>query len=257
MGAWGPGLFSDDLALDVRGDYRELIEDGVDDEEAGRRILEKYVESSDDPDEGPTFWLALAFTQSKLGRLDSRVKDRALAIIERGEGLHVWEDDPKLLAKRKVVLGKVKAQLTGPQPPCRKLRPPSRHVTDLVAGDVLLFRTGERCALLRVARIEDHRLSVAPILVALDYDGAEPPSVERINQLPDQPEARPAIRFTPSPWATTRWRPMVFKRVDYRNAGFVRLGRIERRPGDETLQPQSYGWWAALAEELTRFLKSA
>lgn len=256
MGAWGPGLFSDDLALDVLSDYRELIEDGVEDAEATRRVLEKYAESIKDPDEGPTLWLALAFTQSKLGRLDPVAKNRALAVIDRGEGLQVWEEDPRLLAKRKAVVGKVKAQLTGPQPPRRRLRPPHRHVTDLVAGDILLFRVGERCALLRVARIDDHRLSAAPIVVALDFDGAEPPLMERINQLPDRPEPRREIRFTRTPWATIRWRPMVFKRIDYRDAGLRRLGRMDGRPGDEDIQPQTYGWWAALAEELTRFLNN-
>jgi len=34
MGAWGPAIFSDDLACDIRTDYRELLEDGVAGEEA-------------------------------------------------------------------------------------------------------------------------------------------------------------------------------------------------------------------------------
>src|SRR5947209_8139499 len=147
MGAWGPGLFSDDLAMDVRSEFRELIEDGVGDAEATRRIIEAHAGSIEDPDEGPTFWIALAFTQSKLGRLDAMVHDRALEVIERGEGLHLWDHDPKLLAKRKEALEKVSAQLTGPQPPRKRVRPPSRRVTDLVSGDVLLFRAGTRCTL--------------------------------------------------------------------------------------------------------------
>ncbi|ACZ90620.1 hypothetical protein [Streptosporangium roseum] len=40
MSAWGVALFSDDTACDVRDTYRELIEDGVDDEEAARRVLD-------------------------------------------------------------------------------------------------------------------------------------------------------------------------------------------------------------------------
>src|SRR3990172_5253641 len=167
MGAWGPGLFSDDLACDVRGEYREVLEDGVQDNEATRRILERYGEEAADPDEGPTFWLALAFTQSKLGRLDSMVRDRALQVIERGEGLHMWQEDPQVLAKRKVVLEKIKAQLTGLQPTRRKLRKPKRHMTNLVPGDVLSFRAAGRCALLRVARLHESRIAVSPILVAL------------------------------------------------------------------------------------------
>lgn len=36
MGTWGTDLFADDLARDIRDDYREQIEDGVEDAEATR-----------------------------------------------------------------------------------------------------------------------------------------------------------------------------------------------------------------------------
>jgi hypothetical protein len=43
--------------------------------------------------------LALAVTQSKLDRLDSDIRDRALAVLDRGADLELWRrDSPKLLA---------------------------------------------------------------------------------------------------------------------------------------------------------------
>ena len=63
MGAWGPALFSDDLACDVRDEYRGLIEDGIDDDAATRQILNSQADALNDPDEGPVVWLALAVTQ--------------------------------------------------------------------------------------------------------------------------------------------------------------------------------------------------
>ncbi len=39
MGAWGPALFSDDIARYVRDAYRALTEDGLDDDAATRQIL--------------------------------------------------------------------------------------------------------------------------------------------------------------------------------------------------------------------------
>lgn len=125
MGGWGPGLFSDDLACDVRDAYREMIEDGLDDAEATRRVVAEFGESVNDPDENPTFWLALAFTQSAIGRLDPTIRDRAVGILERGEGLHLWEHDPNLLARRKRALEKVRVQFTGPQPPRKNSARPS------------------------------------------------------------------------------------------------------------------------------------
>ncbi|OUC97771.1 hypothetical protein CA984_09605 [Streptosporangium minutum] len=93
MSAWGVALFSDDTACDVRDAYRELIEDGVEDEEAVRRVLDGFGDALVDPDEGPVVWLALAWTQSKVGRLDATVRDRALGVIERGEGLERWQEE--------------------------------------------------------------------------------------------------------------------------------------------------------------------
>ncbi len=251
MGAWGPGLFSDDLACDVRSDYREMIEDGVPDDEATRRILEQYEEEAADADEGAVFWLALAFTQSKLGRLNPHVRDRALRAIQRGEGLHMWREDPKLLEKRKAALERVRIQLTGPQPAHRKLRKPTRHVTDLVPGDVLAFGAGGRCTLLRVARLEESRIAVTPILVALDFDGTDPPQGAALQALRDRPELRTGLPGPPRrPWDDTRFCVIYLPKADYRDAGFQRAGHIEPRPGDETLPFRTYMGWKLLATTL-------
>lgn len=48
MGAWGPAIFSDDTACDIRSDYRELLEDGVDDAEATQRVISEYQHLGDD-----------------------------------------------------------------------------------------------------------------------------------------------------------------------------------------------------------------
>jgi hypothetical protein len=57
VGTWGPGIFSDDTAADVRGDYRELVEDGVPDDvvPAGGTTsrLAPVVEPAPDPGQPP------------------------------------------------------------------------------------------------------------------------------------------------------------------------------------------------------------
>ena len=85
MGVWGTGLFSDDVACDIRDHYRQLLEDGAEDGSATRLTLEKfepYFEESDG-----IALIAFAVTQSKLGRLEPDVRDRALAVIDVGADL--------------------------------------------------------------------------------------------------------------------------------------------------------------------------
>lgn len=232
MGAWGPALFSDDLACDVRDEYRRLIEDGTADEEARRHLLDAYAETLDDPEDGPVFWLALAVTQSKVGRLDPMVRDRALRIVERGEGLSAWADaGAAVLSRRRAVLDKVRSQLTGPQPERRRLRPPWRHVTDLSPGTVLAYRdpVGDD-ALLRVARVSDDRFGVLPIVSVMAQRG----------EVPSFPTP-PVVRV----WVFRRKDP------DYRDAGFrVLEGRLDVRPGDESVEPLAETHWEALARSL-------
>ncbi|WP_154937054.1 DUF4259 domain-containing protein [Micromonospora palomenae] len=259
MGAWGPGLFSDDTACDVRDEYREMLEDGLDDDEATQRMLGSYADTLDDPDEATSVWLALAVTQSKLGRLDPRVRERALAAIDSGADLARWSDNPRLSAKRRDVLNKARAQLTGPQPQRKKVRRPSRHVTDLQPGDVLSYRAANgNLTLLRVARIDDDRHSVAPVLVALDYTGTRLPPQPELDTLADKPETPFRLDGTPlPPWASASWRVATFKRIDYDTAGFERVGPTTARPGDKDFRTPTYTSWQLLPRELERNLTDA
>src|SRR5882724_3301040 len=176
MGVWDTALFANDIACDVRDHYRELIEDGCDDMEATRRTIEKFQKSLEDPDDGTSTILAQAVTQSKIGRLDPVIRDRALAAIEQGGDLHVWAaDNPKLLTKRRQALAKAREQLTGLQPTRRRVKRPSRPVCGLVAGDVLALDLPGGPALLRVVRVHFHRKGETPCLEELQSIGTELP----------------------------------------------------------------------------------
>ena len=114
MGSWGIELFADDVACDVRDDYRELIEDGVDDDDATAQVLERYGETAADDDDGPVIWLAVAVSQWEIGRLVPQIRARALAVIDSGADLERWSDEPDLLAQRRAVLEEIRQQLTRP-----------------------------------------------------------------------------------------------------------------------------------------------
>jgi hypothetical protein len=184
MGAWGAAVFSDDTASDIRGEYRELLEDQVADDEATRRIINSYRHL--DRDEAHVLWLALAATQFQLGRLDEDVKARAIEVIDSGRGLGLWvEAGPRELAKRKAVLNKLREQLTGPQRPRKVVRRPWRDVTELAPGAVLAFAASNgEMALFRVARVDDNRVGVAPIVERLDWHGRAVPDAQVLARIP-------------------------------------------------------------------------
>lgn len=50
MGTWGPGLYSDDTACDVRDDYKDILGDGIPEPEATNRLIEQWKKELLDPD---------------------------------------------------------------------------------------------------------------------------------------------------------------------------------------------------------------
>ena len=239
MGVSGTSIFANDIACDVRGDYRELIEDGVDDAEATRKILDKYQKWFDDPESGTAALVGFAVTQSKIGRLDPSIRDRAIALIDRGGDLDVWaRDSPKDLGKRKNALEKARAQLTGPQPARKRLKPPRRVVCDLVAGDVLAFDLPGGPALVRVVYVQSGgRYGELPFLEELEFDGPVLPPAEIIQQIPVVNELSPNARFSVM---------LDAKNAGWKEAGFRKVANIPARSGDEVLG----GWgtfWSGLA----------
>ena len=245
MGVWGTSLFSDDMACDIRDHYRELLEDGVEDGEATRLTVEKYGKYLEEPD--GVGLLALAVTQSKVGRLDPGIRDRALAMIDGGADISVWEqENPKLLPKRRATLEKIRAQLTGQQPPRKRLRPPKRISSGLAAGDVLAFALPPRVTLLRVVHVRPHRLGESPILEELDFTGGEVPSRDTLERL--VPKVRDPIALVPLLSPDTRFFAFVNQRIDWQDAGFQKVQTISTRAGDEQTPLPSAGIsWAQLA----------
>jgi hypothetical protein len=183
MGSWGTAIFSDDTACDIRSEYRELLEDQVPDDEATRRVVTAYAALGDD--EEHLLWIALAAAQSRLGRLEDHVRDRALAVIDEGRGLELWEEaGAALLAKRKKVLAALRTQLTGPQPQRKVVRRPYRHVTDLEPGTVLScpLEAGD-LALVVVRTLHVHRINVAPVVSPFRWRGPQVPDDQVLREL--------------------------------------------------------------------------
>ncbi|MBS3937539.1 MAG: hypothetical protein KGZ50_03040 [Peptococcaceae bacterium] len=124
MATFGPAIFSDDLASDVRADYLAELAAGTTNEESTRIVIEKHSDVKDTAEE-PVFWFALALTQWNKGRLLEHVKEQALAFIEKD--LLRWNrpGNERNYEKRAAELEKLKQTLQSPVPEAKKVRKPS------------------------------------------------------------------------------------------------------------------------------------
>ena len=143
MGAWGTGLYQDDDTCDIKEEYLTYLRIGMSNEEALEELIECNEELIEDEEIGPLFWLALADTQWKYGRLTAEVKEKALEVINSGKDLERWEEDKKLYAKRKKVLEELRERLNTKQPEEKKVRKMTFTRPNWKVGDILLYQIQE------------------------------------------------------------------------------------------------------------------
>ena len=189
MGTWGVGIFSDDLASDVRDDWREAIADGMAPEKATAWILDRYQEARSDPDEATRFWVSLAAVQAATGRLQDGVRDEALRLIGAGGDVALFaEGDPKQAHKRQVVLDRLAADLRGPQrPPTRLVRKRPQPSPVDIGGVIEVTGTSTgRLGYFVVVGLQDGWPpgSKWPVLAGLGWRGETSPTIEDLRRVP-------------------------------------------------------------------------
>ena len=193
MGAQAVGLFGSDTACDVRDAYVDRLRSGMTGRQATKELLAEWAEEIEDTDDGPVFWLALAATQWTYGRLEPRVKARALRIISGGEDLRRWEaeGDPRLVRQRQRVLNKLRDQLQSAPPPetpvrVQKSPEPLKEVEPLwTPGQVVAYRLTSRTWVLFLTEgaVMDEYHGHVPYVLLIDWDGPAIPSAAEIRKL--------------------------------------------------------------------------
>ena len=187
MGTWGTGIFANDVATDVRDEYRSLLGDGLSGQEATVALLQRMGDVAEDDDDSVPFWLALAATQSQLGLLETRVKDRANAIIDSGADLQRWEQEaPSEVSQRRRALATLRARLTGEQPPPKKVTPRKPLQPKFTPGEIIAYRLDDgRFLLLRVVghATEQHSRDTVAIMELVNWVGEDIPAVQQITRM--------------------------------------------------------------------------
>ncbi len=112
MGTWGTGLYSSDVACDVRDDYREMLVYHYTHEDAVKEIIKIHALKEDDPYDAAG-WFALADCAWKYGHLDDELKTFVMRLIDENVEDELW-DTPSDKRKRKAQLSKLYEKLQHP-----------------------------------------------------------------------------------------------------------------------------------------------
>ncbi len=193
MGTWGTGIFADDNAADLREDFRDMIARGISGPEATDRLIEQWHPLSAEPEFAAMFWLGLAVTQWKCGRLEDRVKTNALKAITDGSALSAWRGS-RFEANRRSVLEAARRQLESPQPRARSIAKRILATCEWEPTELIAYRllSGD-FIILRVVKLSSDKGGTYPDCEPLDYQGGAIPSAQELRSLPIRPRVPGAL----------------------------------------------------------------
>lgn len=203
MSAWGPGLYEDDTACDVRDDYVGHLKAGLSHPEACQKILARQGDLLRQTEVACLVVFALADTAWRHGRLDETLQARALSLLQAGGDVFVWERDaPGDAAARRRVLQALAERLSTPQPapqPIQIVPPPAKRVrTTASVGSVFaLGLPSSGAALLVLVGFAELEGSIDPVFSILQRRWGSP------SDAPSQiPGNHPTLALTIGPQRT-------------------------------------------------------
>jgi hypothetical protein len=108
---WGIGIFDNEVAQRVRGEFTAAVNDGLSVFAAADRIQKAPSDPLQDS-QRPQLYLALAACQLEHGLISPKLKKQALTVINLGEDDENWiSSPPETRAARKEVLDKLRQRL--------------------------------------------------------------------------------------------------------------------------------------------------
>ena len=143
MQNWQIELYQNDLCADVRDDYITKLKIGKKDDEALQEILSEYKDEQEDSDCKYDFFIGLADTLWKMGRLTNDIKERAMEMIEEDRLSERWQFE-EIRKDRIDLLDKLEAQLRSPMPKRKKISVHKPYVLGWEEGDVYAFQIKEQ-----------------------------------------------------------------------------------------------------------------
>ncbi|MDX8430686.1 MAG: hypothetical protein SNF33_02625 [Candidatus Algichlamydia australiensis] len=245
MGAWGPGLYSNDFACDLKSTIRAVSRLPYE----PKKILELLCEMEEDTASNPlnedytTFWLVVADQFYKKGIYLKHLNEKAIKIIDKKQDLHMLSDlgmEDRDLKKREKTLQKLKSLL------CNQANEPSKKRKTLKAplpfimevGDCFSFPTSNGLALNPYVSKKDAEryynackwkqngyglLVVCERGRVLDYL-----TWYRVLVMDHSPEKKPS--FSKELLIENKWsicEPGVFTNAMVKNCSFEKLGNIQ------------------------------
>jgi len=189
MGTWSANIFDNDISLDLKSEYKHYLSKGFTNEEILEKIIDNYNGDDTEDEEYPIFWISLACIQWDLGRLSERVKTKAIDCIDNPKYLEIWEEDVKLLEKRKKRLQETREKLLSQQPPEKIIRKSPDNICPYTINDIIFYsRENGKFIIFCVKELQEDLGGKYARCFVLDYHKDVLPTIDEIKKITTRSE---------------------------------------------------------------------
>ena len=109
MGSWGTGISSNDTFEDIKDEFFELYNEGLQPNEITQKLINSNREIVNDKEDANNFWFALSLCQWECKALEPELLERITKIIKSGTDIELWKElgaEKTELTKRQKALEK-------------------------------------------------------------------------------------------------------------------------------------------------------
>ncbi|MBM80036.1 MAG: hypothetical protein CMJ78_05515 [Planctomycetaceae bacterium] len=144
MGTWGPGLYSNDIAKDLKATISAVVKLPFEGDRLVEIISEAFPHAANDEtdEDYTTFWLVMADQLHRKGVAGSDVLRRAIAIIDSDKDLNspaILEMAENNQKKRKKALDDLRTKISKPVPDKKRKTLAKAQPLLMDTGDVIAF----------------------------------------------------------------------------------------------------------------------
>ena len=182
MGNWGTGISSNDTFEDIKDEFFELYNDGLEPTEITQKLVNSNQEIINDREYANNFWFALALCQWECKSLEPELLERITQIVESGTDIELWKElgaEKSELTKRQKVLDKFLEKLNSEKKNPKRRKKKVFRDSVFKKGDCLSVRLSNGSFGAAFVLESEEQTEYGLNLIALcDYASEEPPTIE-------------------------------------------------------------------------------
>ncbi len=182
MGNWGTGISSNDTFEDIKDEFFELYNEGLETNEITRKIIISNQEIVNEKEDSNNFWFALALCQWECKSLDPELLERITKIVKSGTDIKLWRElgaEKSELTIRKNVLDKFLEKLNSEKKSPKRRKKKVYRDAIFQKGNCLSVQLSNGSFGAAFVLESEEQTEYGLNLIALcDYFSVEPPKIQ-------------------------------------------------------------------------------